>query len=54
MIRSLDKFWAMPFVEQLDLLSQRYCEDMIKYREMTQNYKPGLSSQLCIQKLLKK
>lgn len=37
MIRNLDKFWTMPFVEQVDLLSERYCPDMIKYREMDQN-----------------
>lgn len=33
MIRHLDRFWAMTFVDQIDLLSQRYCPDMIPYRE---------------------
>lgn len=41
MIRHLDRFWAMPFVEQVDILSQRYCPEMIPYREKNSNIDPA-------------
>ncbi|XP_020578414.1 uncharacterized protein LOC110023369 [Phalaenopsis equestris] len=37
MIRHLHNFWALTFIEQVDLLSARYSPDMIQYREMEQN-----------------
>ncbi|KAL0916692.1 hypothetical protein M5K25_014221 [Dendrobium thyrsiflorum] len=45
MIRHLDKFWAMTFVEQVDLLSERYSPDMIEYREMSQKEKSKVDIQ---------